>query len=270
MCHGSFLFPALSAHPAIHTIIGTPRHIPAFFQFTTTYRMLSADWQPDSEAPECGLCNEPFTFTFRRHHCRWCGQVVCHQCLDQFIAFPAGLDVATPSGPMASVSWEKYRTCDRCKPRVERLLPSNRVTDHLGLALLSVPRPVEDTDNLCPVCGKNLRRLNTTGDLEAFKEQHIRQCLAGYDFSKSPERSSQMLVYNIPPIPLPQYQRVDEATSQPAPSEKGFDSECVICLEELEPGDKVGRLECLCVFHYKCIKDWFNKKGYGLCPVHVH
>lgn len=46
------------------------------------------------------------------------------------------------------------------------------------------------------------------------------------------------------------------------------DSECVICLEELKPGDKVGRLECLCVFHYKCIKDWFNKKGYGECPVH--
>jgi len=46
------------------------------------------------------------------------------------------------------------------------------------------------------------------------------------------------------------------------------DNECVICLEELKPGDKVGRLECLCVFHYKCIKDWFNKKGYGECPVH--
>lgn len=47
-----------------------------------------------------------------------------------------------------------------------------------------------------------------------------------------------------------------------------IDNECVICLEDLKPGDKVGRLECLCVFHYKCIKDWFNKKGYGECPVH--
>lgn len=46
------------------------------------------------------------------------------------------------------------------------------------------------------------------------------------------------------------------------------ENECVICLESLKPGDKVGRLECLCVFHYKCIKDWFNKKGYGECPVH--
>ena len=50
--------------------------------------------------------------------------------------------------------------------------------------------------------------------------------------------------------------------------EEEEDNECVICLESLNPGDKVGRLECLCVFHYKCIKDWFNKKGYGECPVH--
>lgn len=49
---------------------------------------------------------------------------------------------------------------------------------------------------------------------------------------------------------------------------EAVDNECVICLEDLKPGDKVGRLECLCVFHYKCIKDWFNKKGYGECPVH--
>ncbi|GEQ69626.1 hypothetical protein JCM33374_g3299 [Metschnikowia sp. JCM 33374] len=47
-----------------------------------------------------------------------------------------------------------------------------------------------------------------------------------------------------------------------------LDAECVICLEDLCPGDKVGRLECLCVFHYKCIKDWFNKKSYAECPVH--
>lgn len=58
---------------------------------------------------------------------------------------------------------------------------------------------------------------------------------------------------------MQQNEKVDDAED---------DNECVICLEELKPGDKVGRLECLCVFHYKCIKDWFNKKGYGECPVH--
>ncbi|CDK28576.1 unnamed protein product [Kuraishia capsulata CBS 1993] len=45
--------------------------------------------------------------------------------------------------------------------------------------------------------------------------------------------------------------------------------ECVICLEDINPGDTVGRLECLCVFHYKCIMDWFERKGPNECPVHA-
>lgn len=133
---------------------------------------------------------------------------------------------------------------------------------------------------------------------EAFKEAHISECLVAYDFGNnhlrfasppgaSPARS-RMLVYNIPPFPKPSYEIIDGPqgtlidtlplqdqvcglvnSSATVQLEKDVtDLECVICLEELNPGDKVGRLECLCVFHYKCIKDWFNKKGYGECPVH--
>ena len=37
-------------------------------------------WVPDHEAAVCRLCEAPFTFFFRRHHCRACGQVVCGRC----------------------------------------------------------------------------------------------------------------------------------------------------------------------------------------------
>ncbi|GLD56788.1 zinc finger FYVE domain-containing protein 16-like isoform X2 [Lates japonicus] len=38
-------------------------------------------WVPDSEAPNCMNCNQRFTFTKRRHHCRACGKVrlLCQQ-----------------------------------------------------------------------------------------------------------------------------------------------------------------------------------------------
>ncbi|XP_048395224.1 zinc finger FYVE domain-containing protein 9-like isoform X1 [Stegostoma tigrinum] len=37
-------------------------------------------WVPDSQAPNCMKCEQKFTFTKRRHHCRACGKVFCAAC----------------------------------------------------------------------------------------------------------------------------------------------------------------------------------------------
>lgn len=35
-------------------------------------------WQDDSSVSRCPFCQQEFTsYTFRRHHCRTCGRVVC-------------------------------------------------------------------------------------------------------------------------------------------------------------------------------------------------
>ena len=39
----------------------------------------TAHWKPDSASPACSICRETFTFFFRRHHCRSCGDVVCEK-----------------------------------------------------------------------------------------------------------------------------------------------------------------------------------------------
>ncbi|KAM4531990.1 zinc finger FYVE domain-containing protein 16 [Fundulus diaphanus] len=40
-------------------------------------------WVPDAEAPNCMKCNQRFTFTKRRHHCRACGKVYCTGCCNR-------------------------------------------------------------------------------------------------------------------------------------------------------------------------------------------
>lgn len=47
------------------------------------------------------------------------------------------------------------------------------------------------------------------------------------------------------------------------------DAECAICLEEFEIGVDMGRLECFCRFHLKCIRGWFKTRP-GKCPIHQH
>ena len=45
-------------------------------------------WVPDNLAEKCMLRKEPFSLLNRRHHCRACGKVVCHQCSDNFFYIP--------------------------------------------------------------------------------------------------------------------------------------------------------------------------------------
>ncbi|CAH1132851.1 unnamed protein product [Ceutorhynchus assimilis] len=42
--------------------------------------------------------------------------------------------------------------------------------------------------------------------------------------------------------------------------------ECVICLEELNQGDVIARLPCLCIYHKSCIDQWFEVNR--SCPEH--
>ncbi|CAL8582966.1 hypothetical protein XPA_008606 [Xanthoria parietina] len=58
------------------------------------------------------------------------------------------------------------------------------------------------------------------------------------------------------------------ATEKDCIGEGGEPAECVICFEEFEQGVEMGRLECLCKFHKACIRQWWDTKGPGSCPVH--
>ncbi|KAM9724344.1 E3 ubiquitin-protein ligase znrf2 isoform 2-T2 [Menidia menidia] len=42
--------------------------------------------------------------------------------------------------------------------------------------------------------------------------------------------------------------------------------ECAICLEELQQGDTIARLPCLCIYHKGCIDEWFEVNR--SCPEH--
>ncbi len=48
--------------------------------------------------------------------------------------------------------------------------------------------------------------------------------------------------------------------------EESKGDECVICLEELEAGQVIARLPCLCVYHKHCIDEWFQINR--SCPEH--
>eukprot|EP00494_Astrolonche_serrata_P017564 UN17750 len=52
-------------------------------------------WQPDKDVDICGLCSNKLTRTKWRHHCRFCGCVVCDNCSKKRL--------------------ENERICDKCQ-----------------------------------------------------------------------------------------------------------------------------------------------------------
>lgn len=56
-------------------------------------------WQPDAEATACPICNTPFSFWYRKHHCRKCGRVVCASCSPHRITIPRQFIVRPPAEP---------------------------------------------------------------------------------------------------------------------------------------------------------------------------
>ncbi|KAK7939376.1 hypothetical protein WMY93_002702 [Mugilogobius chulae] len=49
-------------------------------QGVTSSTELAPSWMPDSASDICLVCEAKFTHTYRRHHCRMCGILVCHKC----------------------------------------------------------------------------------------------------------------------------------------------------------------------------------------------
>jgi E3 ubiquitin-protein ligase ZNRF1/2 len=44
------------------------------------------------------------------------------------------------------------------------------------------------------------------------------------------------------------------------------EGECLICYDDLDTGQEIARLPCLCIYHIKCLQDWFKVKEE--CPKH--
>ncbi|XP_067357712.1 E3 ubiquitin-protein ligase znrf1 [Channa argus] len=71
--------------------------------------------------------------------------------------------------------------------------------------------------------------------------------------------SSEMEVHFIMCLSKPRLSYNDDVLTRDA-------GECVICLEELQQGDTIARLPCLCIYHKRCIDTWFEINR--SCPEH--
>ena len=221
-----------------------------------------AQWQPDSEAQECPICHKEFRIWFRRHHCRLCGRVVCGNCIPTCERYLSTSHVVSPpSQPFQESPLQKHKTCSECATELNIIKDAlnadntnnrnNPISDATRDLMVQNVRPRQDSNELnhCPVCGNLLSYMDVEG-----QEAHVDARLSTLTTSSSPSNN------------LPKRKRMLLSVL----TDKNCHTleDCNICYEEFEPGQCVGRLECFCVFHKKCILEWFTRKGAGSCPLH--
>ncbi|CCD24083.1 phosphatidylinositol-3-phosphate-binding ubiquitin-protein ligase NDAI_0C04230 [Naumovozyma dairenensis CBS 421] len=257
-----------------------------------------AIWQPDEKFNRCFNCSRKFTFLLRRHHCRCCGNIYCESCCSNFVDFDK-----SKVKLLRRFEEPPYRICDLCFKDLMKLAyitrgsgesddsmsensennDSDSQQSHqmstVNSHLVAVPSAGEET--FCPVCNLILSQFQN----EELAAAHVEDCIRNAELahkasssSSSPSRAKsrnrpKMLVYKVSATSgknhildtdhtIPDNNKVGNRNE--AERTEGNLQECPICFEDIEIGEKVARLECLCVFHYHCIKSWIKKKEHQL------
>ncbi|KAJ3297695.1 hypothetical protein HDU79_002551 [Rhizoclosmatium sp. JEL0117] len=135
------------------------------------------------------------------------------------------------------------------------------------------PAPHEDNpDDNCPICGTKLTVMP-----KPEEEKHLRICLG--DEEPSPKKVSEKMK-DVGGGGGGGSVVIQEAVSRPpkvignqivlSKCKKESDKECTICYCEFEIGETIGTMNCFCVYHEACIKEWCAKKKAVCCPTHTN
>ena len=203
----------------------------------------------------------------------------------------------SPPPPAETHSYRQGRHSHRAGHSMG-VLPSSINTN---APLPPLPRPVRRIaeEDECPICHNELPPKGADGS-ETAREAHIASCIeeslggSSRAIPSSPPAADPTIQASSVPAqtssaaagpsraradtqidPAAQYagwrrsnMLVYKATEKDCLDSEGRTKECVICLDDFEPGAELGRLECWCVYHRDCIRSWWDQKGMGACPLH--
>ena len=110
-------------------------------------------WIPNEKISKCFNCKTEFTTWNRKHHCRSCGRIFCHECLKWYSEKTDYITSATPPQQNYLQSFfndkKQIRTCEECHKY------HNTTVDYKKELILFIHLPYLFTFNLSSFCFKN-------------------------------------------------------------------------------------------------------------------
>ncbi|KAI7890647.1 ankyrin repeat-containing domain protein [Mucor mucedo] len=118
-------------------------------------------WEENEQVDDCRRCHRWFNLIVRRHHCRKCGQIICHKCSLQRVYLPPHHILQSPHIPNQdadTLSLQPQRICDQCVYDVHHFKNNRKRSSSVMME--------------CPVCTKKLSEYPSTAE----QEQHVQAC----------------------------------------------------------------------------------------------
>jgi SH3 domain-containing YSC84-like protein 1 len=125
---------------------------------TNAVATVSSPWQYDDSALYCSSCHSQFNWINRRHHCRLCGKVFCHNCTSHKSLIPPSQIVLTPAGFQGN------------KPS------SNMMNDETGAAASFSPQ--EDPDRMLTYLAPSAAAVSLSSSSSSSAEQPVDPIIA--------------------------------------------------------------------------------------------
>jgi FYVE zinc finger len=75
------------------------------------------EWIADEKRAHCQRCHKPFSFYWRRHHCRSCGEIFCDFCTNS--RTKVGIPATEPRTPDVDLSKDAVRVCTPCFNKIK-------------------------------------------------------------------------------------------------------------------------------------------------------
>ncbi|KAK6028412.1 FYVE zinc finger [Ostertagia ostertagi] len=160
-------------------------------------------WSADSESLHCTRCAAKFSIARRRHHCRLCGRVMCHQC-SQFLSFLSARKLTNPALAAEMLNNDAVPTTAEASPsHSRRLLEMTQKTTGKVISFIEgAVSKIQTTDG-------------SEVSLGSLLQQDAQECLRVCGSCMADlSRREQMMEQRNPPALAEQYETLDRMIAE--------------------------------------------------------
>lgn len=137
-------------------------------------KLHKGNWKRDKESGRCQLCFGTFSLTFRRHHCRACGVIVCDYCSSKRLILSSSS--VTPKAMSIINSYNNGSRPNSPAPTPTSASSSTSANSNASLTQILLKEEPNVMERVCDGCFNRLIFESSQPSADHYRARQLRQC----------------------------------------------------------------------------------------------